>query len=574
MSREEHIIRFLRTDNAWDDYGDPHLAYDEARQELEVLVSRTHLVDGRKFDTTPNGFNSMVPFGLDQTPDFTHYRQMVVTHLGIDYDAVTEIKYVIRDKEPLYPYAWGEVLFGGNEPILQRVVAIQAPIMLKLQVKSEGGAPGPIGSPVDGIDKLERFVCEMKNLPATNLSEAGAIAGLSLPRVSFSSCHDWKTWADEVNRRFAAAMKSGGALARDLETFKNVSDAQQKLDSLTTFFSDRVSTKSYDDLGFLLSFRSADQTYNTGYGSPADLAVLYAASLENLGFQPDVYLVCRRGLPVVGVHGSEKFSILLAVDGREAWLDPAAHELSFQSKKQLNHIGIYPPAEPKMLRVSLPEESVCSLDLAVNFKEDKTAEGWINLRTAGHLSQFDEARTQNPKELVEHWTSGLFVAPEISEARFATLEVLRVAAKANLKFAAPEKLQDGMIRLDIPWTSSDVDGLLPANLPLNYGTRDLPLFLPNVGAFEVRWLITYPEKWALALIPEFVASGAPGIALTRSVEPDGHQLVITERLQFTGEVVQPADWDAWRNVLLAANQASDRAILLKIESEDTKQAQK
>jgi len=570
MDREEHIIRFLRSDNAWDDYGDPHLSYDAARQELEVLVSRTHAADGRKFDTTPNGFNPMVPFGLDQTPDFTHFRQMVVTHLGIDYDAVTEIRYVIRDTQPMYPFAWGEILFGGNEPILHRVVTIQAPIGLRLQVKTEAGAPEPVRRPVAGSDKLESFVCEMGNLPAANLSEAGSNPGLSLPRLSFSSCQEWKTFTGEVNKRFSAAMVRNAALAGDIEAFSGISDAQQKLDSLLTFVSHRLTVKNYDDLSFLLDFRPVDRTYAVGYGSPADLAALYASALEVLGFKPEVYIVCRRGLPVPAVRGQEKLFVVLTVDGKEAWLDPTEHKLSFRSKRSRNHIGIYPAQEPKMLKVSLPVESVTRLELGITFKEDKTAEGWINVRATGHLSDYDQARTQNSKEYIERWTSDLYVAPEINNAITSALETMRVAAKADLKLAAPEKLQDGMLRLDIPWTANDVEGLIPSGLALNYPTRDLPLYLMLSGAFEVQLQISYPENWDPVILPEAVAAGAPGISLIRSVEKNAHQFTVNERLEFTSEMVPPADWEAWRRVLLTANQATDRVIMFKMDPEESK----
>ena len=570
MDREEHIIRLLRSDNAWDDYGDPHLAYDAARQELEVLVSRTHAADGRKFDTTPNGFNPMVPFGLDQTPDFTHLRQMVVTHLGIDYDAVTEIRYVIRDTKPLYPFAWGEILFGGNEPILHRVVTIQAPIGLRLQVKTEAGAPEPVRRPVAGNDKLESFVCEMGDLPARNLSEAGSHPSSSLPRISFSSCQDWKAFTGEIDKKFATAVKVNSALAGDLGPFSRISDAQQKLDSLLTFISNRLTAKSYDDLSFLLDFRPVDQTYGVGYGSPADLAALYASALEVLGFKPEVYIVCRRGLPVPAVHGQEKLFVALAVDGKEAWLDPTEHKLSFRSRRSRNHIGIYPAQEPKMLKVNLPMESVARLELGITFKEDQTAEGWINVRAAGRLSDYDQARTQNPKEYLERWTSDLYVSPEVNGAVISALEIMRVTAKADLKFAAPEKLQDGMLRLDIPWTANDVEGLIPSGLALNYPTRDLPLYLMLSGAFEVQLQINYPENWDPVVVPEAVAAGAPGVSLTRSVEKDAHQITVNERLEFTSEIVLPADWDAWRRVLLAVNQATDRVMLFKMDQEESK----
>ena len=46
MDRQEHIIRYLRNLNAWDEFGDPHIAFRSSRQELDVQISRGHTVDG------------------------------------------------------------------------------------------------------------------------------------------------------------------------------------------------------------------------------------------------------------------------------------------------------------------------------------------------------------------------------------------------------------------------------------------------------------------------------------------------------------------------------------------------
>ena len=311
MDREEHIFRYLRNLNAWDEFGDPHLAYHSGRQELDVQISRTHTTDGRKVDTTPNGFNPIVPFGLDRAPDFTDYRQMVVTHLGIEHDVVTELKYIISDKEPFYPWAWGEVLFGTHEPTLERVVTVQAPLNAGLTTASENGAPAGVRSV---MGDTETVTWRMTDLQSYDFAEADDYTGRFLPKAAFTTCPGWEAFGAELENRFSAAANLNGSLLEDIGEFKEINDDGMRLDAVVEFISNRIAVKRFNDIGMLLSFRSADQIYNSGYASTADMAVIYAAVLKELGFNQKVFLLGSSALPVPGITGDENYSIYLEIE--------------------------------------------------------------------------------------------------------------------------------------------------------------------------------------------------------------------------------------------------------------------
>lgn len=568
LDRQEHIIRYLRSDNAWDDYGDPHLAYDAARQDLQVLVSRTHTVDGRKIDTTPNGFNPMVPFGLDLAPDFTHYQQMVVTHLGIENDAVTELQYVIRDKEPLCPWAWGEILFAGNEPILHRHLEVQIPSGLSLLAKEENGAPQPITHVLMDGEKQDVYVWDMKDLPATNLSEAGAKPNRSLPCVSFSTCPDWQTLTGEINRRFVSALADLGSLPQDLSALRQVSNEQQKLDSVVAFVKNRIALKTYDDQGFLLNFRPVAKIYNTGYGSPADLAAMYAAMLQQSGMQGQVDLVFPDDAPVAFLAGNEQYAVRLTGDAQQCWIDPNTGEITYRLAEGMATKSIYSmsgPVAERVPRSPSPPSSTIRLDLGISFKKDQTAEGWIVVKKCGALSGYEKARSKDAETLVADWTADLFSSPEVKDARIVSLDPDVVEVKADLSFPAPEKMLDGLLRMDIPWKAGEIDGIVPHGLALNYPVRDLPLFLDHVGKFEVNLQVNLPEEWKVASLPASRTEEAESIRLWRTVSAQEGKLTFAEEVLFQTKQISPQNWNAWRNVLIAANKARDRTILLNFK---------
>jgi|GEM_PF-3298146 len=571
VERTEHVIRYLRTDNAWDDYGDPHLAWDTERQDLEVLVSRVHTVDGRKIDTTPNGFNPIVPFGLDLAPDFTRYHQMVVTHLGIETDAVTELKYVVKDREPLYPFAWGEVIFGGPEPVLERTVRVQMDPPGRLLIREDNGAPKALHLQEA---PLEAWVWTMKDLPARHTGDPGAKPGKDLPRVTFSTARDWASLAGAVQQRFDAA-SDRSVLERELAAFRDLA-GEQKLDSVTAFVQDRIALKNFDAPGMLLTFRPANRVLATGYGSPADLAAFHAAAFQAAGMNVEAYLQCRCPMTVPQFTGREIWLLHVTGSGIDAWVETAHGDVSYRMPQGGSLIGISPVKEPKLLPQASSAENTLSLDLGLTFAEDRSAQGWFTLKASGDVAPYDECRSQKAEDVIRGWLTGLYGDLEVTNARVTALNPSAVEIQAEVMFTAGADSASDFLRLALPWKVSAMDGFLPHGLTLNDPGRDMPLHLDCAGAIEANAQIRYPEAWTLAVAPApaatqmaVTAQGPEGTAtaspltLIRQVDSKPGLVTVNERVEFTDSTVPPPAWNDWRKVVLAAAKDEARTVVLE-----------
>ncbi len=562
MDREEHIIRYLRNLNAWDEYCDPHLVYHSGRQELDVQISRGHTVDGRKVDTTPNGFNPIVPFGLDKAPDFTDYRQMVVTLLGVEHDVVTELKYVVSDKEPFYPWAWGEVIFGTNEPTLERVVTVRAARNANLATLAENGIPE--GDKQVGGD-LETITWRMTDLPSYDFAEAANKAGRYMPRVSFSTCPDWDIFTAELQSRFDGAVDENSQFIEALSECEKYNDTRMTLESVVGFISDRIALKRFHEIGMLLSYRTADQTYSTGYGSTADFAVLYAAALKHFGFDAKVYLLDLCGLPVPGLTGEEEYSIHIENGSLQCRLEPAHGDISYLPPNDMTAIGISPAAIPKAIPASPFQKNSVLIDVEVNFSECGEADGWILLKSAGQMSMFDIAIADGADAVIGHLTDGLYTAPELENTAIILQSRDIVEAKADLKFAAAEDMIEGLLKIEMPWKVSDFHGLLPGGLETYQPGRDVPVYMGHAGSVSLNITFNLPEEWSVELLPEAFSENADGIMFTRNVTLEENSVTFTETCVFNKTEIPASSWDAWRHVLLQAEKASNRTLLLNTE---------
>jgi hypothetical protein len=559
MDREEHIFRYLRNLNAWDEFGDPHLAYHSGRQELDVQISRTHTTDGRKVDTTPNGFNPIVPFGLDKAPDFTPYRQMVVTHLGIEHDVVTELKYVISDKEPFYPWAWGEVFFGTHEPTLERVVTVRAPRNAGLTTATLNGAPEGVKS-VEG--ETETVTWRMTNLQSYDFAEADHYTGRFLPKAAFTTCPSWSDFTAELEDRFSAATNLNGSLMTDIAEFKDINDDGMRLDAVVEFISDRIAVKRFDDIGMLLSFRSADQIYNTGYGSAADMAVIYTAVLKELGFEQKVFLLGSTSLPVPGVTGDEAFSIYLEIEPISCRLCPVSGSIDYLPPYGSKYLGIMPAGEPGKMKKLPYQKNRVRIDMEVTFDDEGGAEGWILAKTNGQMSMIDVAVSEGAAGIIEHLSGDLFAEPEIENATLLIQEQEKVAAKADLTFEATENTVENLLAIVMPWSPSDFHGFIPGGLELYQAQRDVPVYLGHGGSVELSLKFNLPEEWEIDLVPTAISESVDGLTVDRTVSNDGSTVTFTESITLQKCKIQVENWDAFRKLMQKVNKRQMRTLLI------------
>ncbi len=560
VDREEHIFRYLRNLNAWDEYGDPHIAFNSRMQTLDVQTAVTHTTDGRSVTSTPNAFNPIVPFGLDKAPDFTDYRQMVVTLLGIEDDVVTELKYVLSDTEPFYPWAWGEIIFGSHEPTLERVVVVRAPRNAGLTITTENGVPD--GERTVSGD-METVTFRMTDLPSIDTAEASAYVSRFLPRLSYSTCPDWKTFTGEIERRFRGAMAQTGDLPEALASYRSIEDDRMRLDSTVTFIQNRIAVKRFPDQGMLLQFRPVERIFHTGYAGPADMAVITAAALREVGFDPMVYLLAPELPAEPGVSGHERYSLHLEMDPLSCRVDPVNGKVDYLPPEDTVYLGVLPAGEPNRLLPTPYSETVADVQLDLTFADDGSAKGWILVKTTGRLSQFNTAVDKGARGVIEKFTSALSISPEIENAAVLYQDRDRVEAKADLTFEPIEDTVAGLYPFVVPWKTADFDGFLPERLKLYQPRRDVPVFMGCAGEINVLVTVHFPDGWSIETSPPELHRRITGVQLDRTVKTDDHSITFSQKL-----VVQknrfPADqWDSWRKLFLEADKDNLRTVLFQ-----------
>lgn len=115
--------------------GETFITYNPRRQELKVLKSETTMKDGRKVQSPPNAYNEVLPASAHFFAHYSHLREMVVTHTGLERGAVIDLHYRLTTKPGFMPYFSGREFITDRFPIQRLVLKVSVPPGMKLNYR-------------------------------------------------------------------------------------------------------------------------------------------------------------------------------------------------------------------------------------------------------------------------------------------------------------------------------------------------------------------------------------------------------------------------------------------------------
>ncbi len=497
ISKRRHIAAMLFTDNAINRYGDPRILFDAATQDLTILAARVRMRDGAIVDAQKNALNRTTPFALDLTPDYADWQETVVTLMGIEKGCVAELHYVIADKNPS-PYLSGVEVFGAEDPTEERVLAVKLPAgrPLKFAALRDEAPPPDAGA-------AGTWVWTVKNIPGRQPFDGGVWEGDYFPAVCYSTAADWRTVLSRLGERLAAASNVVPAAGASIQEAVRDCGPSHEARVLAVH---RLAIGAVRGVRAPYAFlaapaRDAARIYDTGYASPLDRAVLLAAMLRTLQYEPTFVLVSAGTAAAGDVPAPELFSrVAVSVPmGSEGnlLLDPAApleHDPSFSlAGRTLARLGPAPQLERLPSRNGDESRSSLVLDCAPG--QDGVLEGKGTAVMTGAFSPYYLAADGDNglADYVEKRVSSLFGGAKLVSWNPRTIGRDRVDVNFTFTAALPEIKKGERVYLAMPRPfDSQLSGIDRAQV-WRSGIGDAIRIEPS--SLDVDCTIRLPEGW-------------------------------------------------------------------------------
>ncbi len=279
-----HRVVWINSSTAIHEYADLRVPWNSANSVLKVLTLRTWRDDRWWPDPQRISDTAVVetlPYAVDHADDYTAMRETMMLHDGIELPCILETRYTITRRGA--PAAAGVFVLAQDDPAVQVQLTVTTPATSPWHATSLNGAPEPTVTTDGG---LRRAVWRMESVaalgrPATSEPEAYE------PAAAYSTWQDWKAVGQAFSASFDAAAHLGPVLADSVATrTAHLTDTVEIVKAVLDFVTE--STRSiHSDSRLWDKPRSADRTWETGYGNAWDRMALAAGAIRSLAVVPN-----------------------------------------------------------------------------------------------------------------------------------------------------------------------------------------------------------------------------------------------------------------------------------------------
>lgn len=562
------VVQKVLTYQGMDEIGDPKIAFNKDNQDLVISRCRTYTPEGAVVDAKANSFNEMTPFELEKAPAYTGWREMVVTKVGLDLNAVIELEYTISDKNPWRHFLEGVVPLRDGYPALVREVSVTVPAGTALNHKLLNDA-SQAAVKTEGGQVTTTWT--LKNIPLARMNHAGAQERAFLPTLVFTTAPDWARQAALVGGlvQQATADTSPALDKKAEELLVGLKGPFEKILKLHDFVAENINTVDWPLGDFDFVPRGAAQVYDSGYGNALDKAVLLVALLKKAGV--DSAIAAGRRVPE-GVADpttvaclSQMDGVILRVDmgkGPALWLDPCA-PLSERSQRDFHGFkGLPLLKEYGEIHTMVPLETADLLwtNLEAKLAADLSFEGSGQVALNGEYSPFYKVQGSKDaqKKLLGGFLSALLPGASVADFSVVRMEPGYTVFDLSFKAPAPGKGTVRALKTGLP------EGSMLRNIPgIFLQERDLPLLLHHAANEKV--FLRF--KLAEGLKPVYFPSAVKGEGSCGSVSQVWHlkdgALEMELQMAVPKSVILSADYPNFRKLASQAQAQSNRTVIFE-----------
>jgi len=195
-----HTLKLLTYFSFTTAYGETHIVYNTKFQKAKVNLARTTMADGKVVTSPPNAFNEVLPGFAATAPVYNHILDLVVTHTGLERNAVIDVDYEINSQPGFYPELMGNECLKTSSPIKEYLIKVTFPTerMLQYKLLNSDVVPNVVSD-----STTTTMTWTFKNLPALSVDKFKPHLSETEPYLLFSTSPNLqKLYFKFVNRHF------------------------------------------------------------------------------------------------------------------------------------------------------------------------------------------------------------------------------------------------------------------------------------------------------------------------------------------------------------------------------------
>jgi hypothetical protein len=301
-------------------YGESFIVYNPRYQELKIHASYTKQKDGTIIQTPENALVEVLPRQAANAPAYTHLKEMVVVHTGLELGATIYLDYSVVSKAGYLPALDVSEIIEQSSPVREYTLTLVSPENKPLSFNLVNSTAKAIVSTANG---MKQAVWKLRNVPAAPKAPQVTVDAGGLRQLTASS---YASIADALSRIKEQLNLSDNAEVEALsETLTNGKDTDaEKIGAILDYVINRLgnSRLTLQEAGYRI--RPAGEVIRTAYGTVAEKVNLLAALLNVAGIKAEVAasFYHNNDLNSCGLSAIDELFVIATCGGKNWFLTP------------------------------------------------------------------------------------------------------------------------------------------------------------------------------------------------------------------------------------------------------------
>jgi len=429
--------------------GETFILFNPDFQKLEDVHSVTTMVDGTRVPIPDNATNLVLPRMAHEHSGFSHLREMVVTHTGLERGAVVDFSYRLITRADFQPgFAASEAL-AATLPLDRLVIRVKAdsgqeliyatPFEFPPQVVTEGGKT------------TWTWVRE-------NLSPACAESFMppdQVPVLLLGTRQPWKAIMQPLNTAETLPEELQESLRETARESNTVVDKAVKIAHMV----DRAVDLCHVPLTLSgWRYRSLQDVWNLHSATALEKTRLLNAALKAAGLPAQILVYSRRGwLDVSGpvLPQAQGFLVAVREDEAKTWyLDPSGETRGLFPEK-LEGRAAYHVDEDRFGRIFDPGPVENRLDVSgeLRFNDPEDIDGWIELHLSGAWVDYEKVM-DNAVKTAEAFLKRMLAFEKLGDGTVREITPRSLRVRFGVESVKLERLSPSVLAFKRPKISS------------------------------------------------------------------------------------------------------------------------
>jgi len=286
-------------------YGETRINYNPKFQKIVVSKSFTENNLNEKIETPSNGYNDILPGFSNNLSVFSHLREMVVTHTGLEKGAIINCGYEVRTAAGNIPWLMGDDLLQTDCPVEKLTIQIKVPSGQSLYFKLLNDKTAP---KIDRGKEFDSYTWQFKDLPQRNREILSSVCS-DQPRLLFSTMTDQHDAIHWLTDQEAFKMPAGDELKRQVEQkVTGVTSPILKALKIQEIVVSGMNTTPIPATLLGYRVRTPMQVWQSNSGTALEKSCLLSALLRAEGYDAAVCLI------IPGCYKEERMPFLLVAE--------------------------------------------------------------------------------------------------------------------------------------------------------------------------------------------------------------------------------------------------------------------